>query len=137
MLEEKIMEMVMDHYDNPRNFGKLENPDITQNGGNSGCGDNITVYMHVEDCIVKDISFDGEGCIISQAATSLLTEKVKGKPIEEINKLDTDYLRGLIGKDIIIRRPKCSTLGLETIKFGIKNYDRGREKPCSEKEKAL
>lgn len=137
MLEEKIMEMVMDHYDNPRNYGKLKDPDIVQNGGNSGCGDNITVYMHVKDCIVTDISFDGEGCIISQAATSLLTEKVKGKSIEEINRIDVDYLRDLIGKDIIIRRPHCSKLGLETIKFGIKNYDRGKEKPCGEKEKVV
>lgn len=131
MLEEKIMEMVMDHYDNPRNFGKLNDYNIAQKGGNQGCGDNITIYMNIKDCVVTDISFDGEGCIISQAATSLLTEIVKGKKIDEINKLDTDFLKDLIGKDIIIRRPRCSKLGLETIKFGVKNFDRGREDPCS------
>lgn len=131
MLEEKIMEMVMDHYDNPRNFGTLDGFDVVQKGGNQGCGDNIIIYMNIEDCIVTDISFDGEGCIISQATTSLLTEIVKGKTVEEINKFDTDFLKELIGKDIIIRRPQCSKLGLETIKFGLKNFDRGREDPCN------
>ncbi|MGH7885727.1 MAG: iron-sulfur cluster assembly scaffold protein [Thermodesulfobacteriota bacterium] len=134
MLEEKIMERVMDHYDNPRNFGKLKDPDIIQRGGNQSCGDNIIVYMNVENCIVTEISFDGEGCIISQAATSILTDIVKGKSIEEINKLDSEYLKELIGKDIIIRRPHCSKLGLETIKFGIKNFDNGNENPCSAAE---
>lgn len=134
MLEEKIMEMVMDHYDNPRNFGKLSDPDIVQSGGNHGCGDNIIVYMNVENCIVTDIKFDGQGCIISQATTSILTDVVKGKTIEDINKLDSDYLKELIGKEIIIRRPHCSKLGLETIKFGIMNFDKGKEKPCSKIE---
>lgn len=124
MLQEDIMDLVMDHYDNPRNFGKLENADIVQNGGNPGCGDNITVYMKVNDKnVVEEAAFDGEGCIISQATSSMLMEFIKGKTISEIKELNTEFLRELIGKEMIIRRPLCSRLALDTIKYGIKKYE--------------
>ena len=102
MLEQDVIEMLMDHYDNPRNYGKLDNPDIKQNGGNSGCGDSITIYMEINgDGVVRGASFEGEGCIISQATSSLLTEYIKGKSIEEIEELDSEFLRKLVGKDIL------------------------------------
>ena len=122
LLEEDIMDMVMDHYENPRNFGKLEDA-VVQNGGNPGCGDKITIYIKIGDNgVVENASFDGEGCIISQATCSLITEHIKGLPVSEVSKLDIEFLKGLIGKDIIIRRPQCSKLALETIIFGLKDY---------------
>ncbi|NIP31649.1 MAG: iron-sulfur cluster assembly scaffold protein [Candidatus Dadabacteria bacterium] len=123
ILEEDIMDMVMDHYDNPRNYGKLENPDIVQNGGNPGCGDSLTIYMKIDDNdVVVDAAFDGKGCIISQSTSSMLTEYIKGRKVSEITELDTEFLKELIGKDIIIRRPQCSRLALDTIRYGLRNY---------------
>ena len=125
LLEEDIMEMVMDHYDNPRNYGQLEDADVVQHGGNPGCGDTITIYIKIDkNGVVERASFDGDGCIISQATCSLITEHIKGMSVSEVKKLDIEFLKSLIGKDIIIRRPKCSKLALETIIYGLKDYNR-------------
>ena len=127
MIEEERMKMIMDHYENPRNFGPLEHPTVTLKGGNPNCGDNINIYIRTDGgSVIEDISFDGEGCTISQAAASLLTEFVKGKTVGQVGELDSDYLRGLLGKDIMVTRPKCSRLALETLKSWVRDFERGK-----------
>ena len=92
MIEEERMKMIMDHYENPRNFGPLESPTVTLRGGNPNCGDNINIYIRTNGAgVIEDISFDGEGCTISQAAASLLTEFVKGKTVERVGELAVSY----------------------------------------------
>jgi len=116
MIEEERMKMIMDHYENPRNFGPLKSPTVTLRGGNPNCGDTLNIYIRTGDGgVIEDISFDGEGCTISQAAASLLTEFIKGKTVESLRELDSDYIKGLLGKDIMVTRSKCSRLALETL----------------------
>ena len=127
MIEEDRMNMIMDHYDNPRNFGSMENPTVTLSGGNPGCGDAINIYVRVdEEGVIEDISFDGKGCIISQATTSLLTEFAKGKTVERVGEIDSGYLSDIVGKDIMITRPRCSRLALETLKSWVRVFTAGK-----------
>jgi nitrogen fixation NifU-like protein len=127
MIEENRMKMIMDHYENPRNFGALDRPTATLRGGNPNCGDTLNIYIRMDgENIIEDISFDGEGCTISQAAASLLTEFVKGKTVERVGELDSDYLKELLGKDIMVTRPKCSRLALETLRSWVRNFERGK-----------
>ena len=127
MIEENRMKMIMDHYENPRNFGALDRPTATLRGGNPNCGDTLNIYIRMDgENIIEDISFDGEGCTISQAAASLLTEFVKGKTVERVGELDSDYLKELLGKDIMVTRPKCSRLALETLKSWVREFGRGK-----------
>ncbi len=128
MIEEERMKMIMDHYENPRNFGPLENPTVTLRGGNPNCGDEMNIYIRTDgESLIEDISFDGAGCTVSQAAASLLTEFVKGKTVSQLGELDSDYLRDLLGKDIMVTRPKCSRLALETLKFWARDFKKGKE----------
>ncbi len=127
MIEEDRMKMIMDHYESPRNFGALDSPTVTLRGGNPNCGDTINIYMEIDNRgVIKNISFDGEGCIISQAATSLLTEFLKGETIEKLDELDSDYLKRVLGKDIMVTRPKCSRLALETLKSWAREFEKGK-----------
>ncbi len=127
MIEEDRMKMIMDHYENPRNFGPLESPTVTLRGGNPNCGDTINIYIRVDgENIIEDISFDGEGCTVSQAAASLLTDFVKGKTVGQVGELDSDYLKELLGKDIMVTRPKCSRLALETLRSWVRDFGRGK-----------
>ncbi len=127
MIEEERMKMIMDHYENPRNFGPLESPTVTLRGGNPNCGDTLNIYIRTSDAdVIEDISFDGQGCTISQAAASLLTEFIKGKTVDRLREIDSDHLREFLGKDIMITRPKCSRLALETLKSWARNFNRGK-----------
>ena len=130
-LYEDIMDIIMDHYENPRNSGQIDDPDVEFHGGNPGCGDTITVQLKISDeGVLEDIKFEIEGCIVSNAGTSMISEKVLNKPIDDIKKLGRDEMKELLGKDIIIRRPQCSNLGIDTIKAAIKKYE--KEKLSSE-----
>lgn len=127
MIEEDRMNMIMDHYDNPRNFGSMENPTATLRGGNPNCGDAINIYVRVDEKgVIEDISFDGNGCIISQATTDLVAEFAKGKTVERLGELDSDYLSDIVGKDIMITRPRCSRLALETLRSWVRVFIAGK-----------
>lgn len=127
MIEEERMKMIMDHYENPRNFGPIENPTVTLRGGNPNCGDSINIYIRMgAGGVIEDIGFDGKGCTITQASTSLLTEFAKGKTVEQVGELDSDYLKDLLGKNIMVTRPKCSRLALETLKSWVRDFQKGK-----------
>ena len=82
-LDDLYREIILDHYRTPRNRGELPDPAIKAEGFNPLCGDEITVYLDVEDGVVKDIKISGQGCSISQASSSLMSAAVKGKTIDE------------------------------------------------------
>ncbi len=128
MIEEDRMKMIMDHYENPRNFGPLKSPTVTLKGGNPNCGDEINIYIRLEaENVIEDISFDGKGCTISQATTSVLTEFLKGKTVGQLSELNSDYIKEFLGKDIMITRPKCSRLALETLKSWVRtDFEKGK-----------
>jgi nitrogen fixation NifU-like protein len=118
-----IIENLQDHYENPRNYGALENADVVQAGGNPGCGDIVTIYLRVNgDDTIERVSFEGEGCTISQAAASIVTEMVEGKTLAEIEAMDYNDLLDLLGREVVMTRVRCATLGLATLKGATKRY---------------
>src|SRR3546814_1721166 len=86
-LRDLYQEIILDHNKRPRNFRKPEHPTHEAHGNNPLCGDKVTVYVTVEDGIVKDVAFEGRGCAISTASASLMTEMVKGRKIEDAQEL--------------------------------------------------
>jgi len=123
MKEENYMELILDHYQNPRNYGSIEEADVVQEGGNPGCGDIIKVYLKVNsDGLVCDLGFSGEGCMISQAGASLLLGKMKGKSIKEIEEMPPEIVRETLGKKLVSTRPRCAMLGFNTVKNAIKVF---------------
>ena len=115
-------DMLIDHYRNPRNRGALENPDIRSGEDNPSCGDSVRMYGRVNKEMLVEVSFEGSGCVISQAAASMLTEKVKGKELKEIMKLDAAYMRNLVGIELGPTRVRCALLALEALQKGIQEY---------------
>lgn len=108
-------ENILDHYKHPRNFGHLDNPDVTQEEGNVTCGDRIVMEVKLDNGKVKEIAFSGEGCAISQASASMLTEMVKGKTKEEVMKLTLGDITTMLGTTLTPSRVKCATLPLEVL----------------------
>ena len=86
-LRELYQEMILDHNKRPRNFREMERPDCQSEGHNPLCGDQLTLYLQIEDGVVKDASFKGAGCAISTASASMMTDAIKGQPVEEVSKL--------------------------------------------------
>jgi nitrogen fixation NifU-like protein len=86
-LRELYQDIIMDHNKNPQNFHKLENATKVVDGKNPLCGDHYTIYLIIEDDIIKDIGFDGSGCAISKASGSVMTTIVKGKTVKEADEL--------------------------------------------------
>ena len=104
-------EIILDHYHHPRNFGSLENPDYYAEEYNSLCGDRIEIFLNIKNHLVQDVKFQGEGCAISQASASLLTDHVKKlKNMGKIKQLsEADALR-LLGIDLTPARRKCALI---------------------------
>ena len=111
-------EYILDHYKNPRNFGRLEHPDISHEEDNPLCGDVIGMDFRVKDGVIEDIRFHGRGCAISQASASLLTERLKGMSLEAARKISTDDVLGELGIEISPARIKCALLSLTVLKVG-------------------
>jgi len=117
-VQDLSMENILDHYENPRNRGTLEHPDISHEEDNPVCGDHIRIDLKVDDGVVTDIRFSGKGCSISQAAASMLTEEVKGKPLDEVKLFDKQTVLDLLGIPIGPVRMKCALLSLKVLKAG-------------------
>ncbi len=118
-------EELLDHYENPSNYGTLPNPDISHEEDNPLCGDKIRMDLLVEDDTIKEVRFSGHGCTISQAAASMLTEKIEGKTLTEIKKLSRDDILDMIGIELGPVRVKCALLALKVLKagaYGIKGW---------------
>jgi len=111
-------EYILDHYKNPRNYGRLEHPEITHEEDNPLCGDVIGMDFQIKDGVIDDIKFHGRGCAISQASASLLTERLKGMSLDDAKKIDKNDVLGELGIDISPARIKCALLPLKVLKVG-------------------
>lgn len=111
-------EDILDHYENPSNYGTLENPDISYEEDNPLCGDKIHMDLTVKDGIVVDVGWQGYGCTISQAAASMLTERIKGQRLDDIKKLSKDDQLDMLGIPLGPVRLKCGLLALKVLKAG-------------------
>jgi nitrogen fixation NifU-like protein len=112
-------EVILDHYKNPRGHGVLEPADAHAEGQNPLCGDEVTVYARFDGDVISDISFEGRGCAISQAATSMLTEIVKGRNAADVAAMPKDELLEEIGIPLTPIRLKCAILGLGVLKVAL------------------
>ncbi len=117
--ESLYAENIMDHYNNPRNHGKIENANLHIRELNPLCGDEIEMYAKISDEAIQNISFMGKGCAISQAAASILTEEAKGKKVEEIKGMSNEDMIKILGIQISPVRLKCALLALKTIQRGM------------------
>jgi nitrogen fixation protein NifU and related proteins len=114
-------EVILDHYKNPRGHGLLEDPDAQAEGQNPLCGDEVSIYVAFgeDGDTIDEVKFSGRGCAISQAATSMLTEMVKGRSAIEVATLPKDELLDEIGIPLTPVRLKCALLGLSTLKLAL------------------
>ncbi len=120
-------EVILDHYQNPRNRGTLDPHDYTYEDSNPLCGDEVRIDVRVKDGAVDEIAFSGQGCAISQASASILTELVEGKPLDEVKALGKDELLEEIGIELSPARLKCALLSLKVLKAGIYGIDHANE----------
>lgn len=124
---QEFIDFILDHYENPRHHGALENPDVVMRGGNPGCGDIVTVYLRVgEGERIEDVSFEGQGCTISQAAASIVTDKVLGKTLAEVSAMTHEIVVDEMGHEVVANRVRCATLALNTLKAAEKKYHAGQ-----------
>ena len=116
-MDDFYRDYILDHYRNPRNFGHLEHPTASAEDINPLCGDKISMELIVDEHgVVSDIRFSGQGCAISQASASMLTETIKGMNIEDVAKLSKDVVLENVGIGISPTRMKCAMLGLRVLK---------------------
>ena len=120
MSRQEAIEFLLDYYQNPRNRGALEDADVHLSGGNPGCADRVEMYAKVSpDGRVEDVAFEGEGCTISMAAASYVTELVQGMSMEMVEALTFETLIDDLGREVVMARPTCATVALGTLKQGI------------------
>jgi nitrogen fixation protein NifU and related proteins len=110
-------EAILDHYKHPHNFGELDDADLEFEDTNPLCGDELKVQLKVgDDGRVETVRFSGQGCAISQASASMISDEIKGMSVEELRGLDKNAILELLGIDISATRMKCALLSLKVLK---------------------
>lgn len=109
-------EEILEHYQNPRNFGKIKKADAYSRQTNPLCGDDISMWIKFGDRVIKDIGFLGKGCAICIASASILTDNARGKQISELTKLGELDMLSLLGIQVSETRKKCALLPLAVLK---------------------
>ena len=137
-LRELYQETILDHYSKPRNAGRLEDANHTAEGYNPLCGDQVKLYLKVEDGVIVDARFEGTGCAIATASASMMTESIKGRRTTEAMQLldnmhgmvtsgakvgDVGKLEVLAGVHEFPQRVKCATLAWHTMKAALENLE--------------
>jgi nitrogen fixation protein NifU and related proteins len=116
-MDELYRDQILEHYKRPHNFGRLSDPDLEFEDTNPFCGDEQHVTIRLDrQGRVAAVAFEGKGCAISTAATSLLTDELSGKSREELLRLPKEFVLDLLGIEISATRMKCAMLGLKVIK---------------------
>lgn len=109
-------EIILDHYQNPRNFGKLKQSTNVSKVSNPLCGDEIELGVVVKNNRIKEIKFKGQGCAISLSSSSMLTMYLKGKDLVQLKNIDKDFIIKMLGIELGVNRIKCALLPLEALK---------------------
>ncbi len=117
-------EQILDHYKNPRNFGTLKNASVHHHEYNPLCGDELDLFLIIENNKVADVKINGHGCAISQASASMLSEHIKGKSLDELKKMTKENILEMLGIPISPVRLKCALLSLDTLKNSIIIYEK-------------
>ena len=128
-LDSLYREVILDHYKNPRGHGVIERADAEAEGQNPLCGDEVSIAVAFEGDMIADVKFQGRGCAISQAATSMLMDMVKGRTAQEVATMSRDELLDEVGIPLTPVRLKCALLGLGVLKLAL---HKGRGTPLPE-----
>src|SRR5436305_6621823 len=116
-MDDLYREQILEHYKRPHNFGSLADADLEFEDNNPLCGDELRVQLAVDsERRITDIAFSGHGCAISQASASLVSDEIKGMPVDDLLKLDRSFVLELLGIDISATRMKCALLSLKVLK---------------------
>jgi len=118
-LDSLYREVILDHYKNPRGHGVVDDPDAEAEGQNPLCGDEVSIAVAFEGDTIADVKFQGRGCAISQAATSMLMDMVKGRSAQEVASMSRDELLEEVGIPLTPVRLKCALLGLGVLKLAL------------------
>lgn len=105
---------ILDLYKNPRNVGELKT-EFSAEGENSSCGDSTEIFLDVENGEISEVKHQTDGCAISTASISILTDEIKGMPVDEVKELDRDWMLEKLGIEVSPMRVKCALLGLKTV----------------------
>ena len=141
-LDDLYREVILDHYRNPRNKRPLDGADIDLAHNNPLCGDEISVRVKVSDGSVQEAAFEGQGCSISQASASMLTDRINGMKLDDVDDLilkfrgmmagketpDDDVLGDLVALKGVVKYPvriKCAVLAWDTLQEGVEDYRKG------------
>lgn len=127
MTDSIYREIILEHSQHPKNRGTLDPADYSYEDVNPLCGDEVRVDVRVKDDRISEIRFSGRGCVVSQASTSILTEMVEGKTLDEVKAITKDELLDEIGIPVSPARMKCALLGLKVLKAGIYGIDHATE----------
>ena len=111
-MDDMYREVILEHYKHPHNFGQIENPDIHIEANNPLCGDRLSMDVRVKDGVVEDVRFSGRGCAISQAAASMLTDRMIGEKLDDLASTTRDDILDMLGVEVSYARMKCATLSL-------------------------
>jgi len=115
-MDDLYREQILDHYKRPHHWGEMEDADLEFEDTNPLCGDELKVQLKLRDGKVADVAFSGHGCAISQASASMASDEVIGMPVEDLVRLDRDFVLDLLGIDISATRMKCAMLSLKVLK---------------------
>ena len=116
-MDDLYREYILEHYKHPHNWGELDDPDLEFEDSNPLCGDELRVQLRLdEQNRVEDVRFSGQGCAISQASASMVSDELKGMAVEELVRLDKSFVLDLLGIDISATRMKCALLSLKVVK---------------------
>ena len=118
-LDSLYREVILDHYKNPRGHGVIDSADAEAEGQNPLCGDEVSIAVSFDGDTIADVKFQGRGCAISQAATSMLMDMVKGRSAEEVASMSRDELLEEVGIPLTPVRLKCALLGLGVLKLAL------------------
>lgn len=125
------IEFLVDHFKRPRHKGAMADADVRMPGGNPGCGDVVSMYVKAapDEERIERVSFEGEGCTISQAAASILADRVNKKQFtfEQVMDMSYEDMIRILGEDVVGSRPRCATLALGTLKAAVKRIEMDRK----------
>lgn len=128
MDRQEYIDVILEHFQSPVNKGRMEDATVQLGGGNPGCGDLITIYLKIgEDGRIRKASFEGEGCTISQAGGSMITEMIEGMTLDEVRALGTQTMIDEMGPDVVKSRVRCATLALGTAQGAVEQYLKERQ----------